>query len=115
MTTPTANPYVGPRTFTTEQAHLFFGRETEAAQLLAVVISERLTLFYAPSGAGKSSLLHARLIPRLKAAGILTLPVGRVSGQLPPGVGPVDNIFAFNLMLSLDNGQAILTASAGFR
>ncbi len=105
MTNPAANPYVGPRTFTTEQAHLFFGREAEAAQLLAVVISERLTLFYAQSGAGKSSLLHARLIPNLKAAGIPTLPVGRVSGQLPPGVSQVDNIFAFNLMASLDNGQ----------
>ncbi len=105
MSTPSINPYVGPRTFTAAQSHLFFGREAEAAQLLAVVISERLTLFYAQSGAGKSSLLHARLIPNLKAAGILTLPVGRVSGQLPPGVEQVDNIFAFNLMLSLDNGQ----------
>ena len=52
--TPTAqaiaNPYVGPRTFTREQRHLYFGREREA----------------------------------------------------PAGVTEVDNIFLFNLMLSLD-------------
>jgi Tol biopolymer transport system component len=102
---PSSNPYVGPRTFTAAEAELFFGREQEADQLLALVISERLILFYAQSGAGKSSLLQARLIPRLKVAGLYTLPVGRVSGQLPPGVGQANNIFSFNLMLSLDSGQ----------
>ncbi len=36
-----ANPYVGPSTFKTRQAHLFFGREREARDLLARVVSER--------------------------------------------------------------------------
>ena len=44
--TPT-NPYVGPRTFTAADRKRFFGRETEAAGLLARVVSERLLLFYA--------------------------------------------------------------------
>jgi ribosome biogenesis GTPase len=56
---PTATPYVGPRTFSRAQSHLFFGREAEARDLLARVISERLLLFYAQSGAGKSSLINA--------------------------------------------------------
>jgi hypothetical protein len=79
-----ANPYVGPSTFAYEQHTLFFGRESEARDLLAWVLSERLLLFYAQSGAGKSSLLHTRLIPRLQEEkNFVVLPVGRVSGDLP--------------------------------
>ena len=82
-TTPPFNPYVGPRTFQEEEADRFFGREREARELLALVVSERLTLFYAQSGAGKSSLLNARVIPRLRdQEGFTVLPVGRVSGVL---------------------------------
>ena len=111
---PSPNPYVGPRTFSAEQRHLFFGREREARDLLARVLSERLLLFYAQSGAGKSSLLHTRLIPQLREEkGFGVLPVGRVSGELPPGVGQVDNIFVFNLLLSIDQGGEPGAAGAG--
>jgi WD40 repeat protein len=101
-----ANPYVGPRTFAYEQRRLFFGREREARDLLARVLSERLLLFYSQSGAGKSSLLRTRLIPQLQEEkDFVVLPVGRVSGELPEGVGQVDNIFVFNLLLSMDEGS----------
>ncbi|NJN97604.1 MAG: hypothetical protein HC875_27760 [Anaerolineales bacterium] len=96
------NPYVGPRTFTQQDGDRFFGREREARDLFALVVSERLTLFYAQSGAGKSSLINARLIPQLRQNGYAVLPTGRVSGELPQGTREVGNIFAFNLMLSLD-------------
>jgi hypothetical protein len=103
---PVDNPYVGPRTFSYEQRHLFFGREREARDLHARVLSERLLLFYAQSGAGKSSLLHTRLIPQLEEkSDFVVLPVGRVSGELPDSVQGVDNIYAFNLMLSIDHGD----------
>jgi hypothetical protein len=98
-----ANPYLGPRTFTAADRRRFFGREQEAASLLARVVSERLLLFYAQSGAGKSSLINARLIPHLREEeGFSVLPVGRVAGPLPPGVDAVENIFLFNLLASLD-------------
>ena len=79
------NPYVGPRTFTQEESDRFFGREVEADNLLSLVIARRQVLFYAQSGAGKSSLLNAHLIPHLQEAGFSVLPTGRVSGGLPPG------------------------------
>src|SRR5262245_13907039 len=102
MSQAPTNPYVGPRTFSEAEKDRFFGREREAQDLLALVLSERLVLFYAQSGAGKSSLLHTRLIPRLREEGFEVLPVGRVSGDLPAGLAPaeVDNIFSFNLSLS---------------
>jgi hypothetical protein len=99
------NPYVGPRTFTQQEGNLFFGREREARDLLSTVIAARLVLFYAPSGAGKSSLINTRLIPQLMEEGYVVLPVGRVGGDLPEGVADVDNLFIFNLLLNLDEGD----------
>ena len=46
------NPYVGPRTFTEREGRFFFGREREARDLTARIVSERLLLFYGQSGAG---------------------------------------------------------------
>ena len=102
MANAAANPYVGPRTFTYVERERFFGREREARDLLSLVIAERLVLFYAQSGAGKSSLLNTRLIPQLKEAGYAVLPMVRVGGELPEGVSDVDNIFIFNCLLHLD-------------
>ncbi len=105
MTSPMDNPYVGPRAFTRAEGDRFFGREREARELLARVIAERLVLFYAQSGSGKTSLLNTRLIPQLQDEGYAVLPVGRVSGELPEGVGEVHNIFSFNLLLHLDQSE----------
>jgi hypothetical protein len=105
MPDPVTNPYVGPRTFTRQESDRFFGREREARDLLSLVISKRLVLFYAQSGAGKSSLVNTRLVPQLLQEGFLVLPIARVSGELPAGIDAVANIFAFNLMLSLDQRE----------
>jgi hypothetical protein len=102
----THNPNVGPRTFSRAEGDRFFGREREARELLSLVISERVVLFYAKSGAGKSSLINTRLVPHLQEAGFAVLPVGRVSGSLPPGLERPANIFIFNLMAGLDQGHS---------
>ena len=108
MTTQTVeggqNPYVGPRPFQSADSGRFFGREREARDLISLVVSERLVLFYAQSGAGKSSLLNARLSPGLQKRGFVTLPVGRVSGRAT-AVDEPENIFVFNLLASLDEGK----------
>ncbi|MEZ4835212.1 MAG: hypothetical protein R2873_25030 [Caldilineaceae bacterium] len=102
---PGENPYVGPRTFMRKEATRFFGREREARDLLSLVIAERMVLFYAQSGAGKSSLLNTRLIPQLRQSGYLVLPTGRVGGELPDHVRDVDNVYVFNLLLALDQSR----------
>ena len=110
--TDSPNPYIGPRTFTRADRDRYFGRKREARNLLARCLSERLLLFYAPSGAGKSSLLHTRLIPMLEEEeGIVVLPVARVAGDLPAGVASVSNVHLFNLMTALD--QALSMPAGG--
>lgn len=107
------NPYVGPRTFAYEDRHVFFGREREARNLLARVVSERLLLFCAQSGAGKSSLINTQLLPSLREEeDFNVLPVGRVGGDLPLGLD-VDNPYVFNLMISLAQNGAPVDLLAG--
>lgn len=95
------NPYIGPRTFQKDEGHLFFGREIEERDLLALVSTQRLVLFYAQSGTGKSSLVNTRLIPGLEGKGYEVLPVGRVSGGAFSSELAADNIYTYHLMLSL--------------
>ena len=60
------SPYVGPRPFEERDADLFFGREGEVRELLSHVVANKVVLLYAASGAGKTSLLNAGVIPLLE-------------------------------------------------
>ena len=59
------NPYPGPRPFERGEHNLFFGRDREVADLLSLMIAHREVLLYAQSGAGKTSLLNAGVMPSL--------------------------------------------------
>jgi pSer/pThr/pTyr-binding forkhead associated (FHA) protein len=111
-----ANPYVGPRPFEEEDGHNFFGRNEEIRQLTSLIISHRAVLFYAPSGAGKTSLLRAKVIPNLKERKKLQiLPITRVSGDSPPGFdgSNIKNIYVINALVNLAGKQAQPAALAG--
>jgi Novel STAND NTPase 1 len=64
-----AKPYKGLDSFGVEDSAFFFGRNLESDQIIAKVLSSRLMLLHAQSGAGKTSLLNARVIPGLEARG----------------------------------------------
>lgn len=98
------NPFVGPYSFEEKDAPLFFGRDREAQHLTAMIVSERVVLFYAPSGAGKTSLVNARLVPELKRKGFHVFPPVRVGGELPPGAAP-RNVYVYNALESLDGSH----------
>lgn len=105
MNTHPKNPYIGPRTFLREEGELFFGRDREGRDIGALIASERLVVFYAQSGAGKSSIVNTRLIPDMENNRYEVLPVGRVSGEVPEGVH-TGNIYMYNLMRSLIQHEA---------
>ena len=95
-------PYVGPRPFGRNEKDLFFGRDRETRDLCSLVVAHPIVLLYAASGAGKSSLLNAGLIPLLEARGYEVLPSARVSGRIRDAVNNagVDNVYAFNILSS---------------
>ena len=96
-------PYVGPRAFAAGDP--LYGRDRELGDLLDLVIAERVVLLHSPSGAGKSSLLHAGLIPRLRAEGFVVRPVLRV-GLEPPEGAPAGNRYLLSALLSLGEEDA---------
>lgn len=59
-------PYVGLVPFDEKEAAFFFGRDREAEMIVANLTAARLTLLFAPSGVGKSSVLRAGVVPRLR-------------------------------------------------
>ena len=99
------NPYVGPRAF--KEGEILYGRTQEMMKLLNLLIAERVVMFYSPSGAGKSSLIQAALIPELNKEDFHVLPVIRVSQ--PPlnlDLPPTFNRYIFSVLLSLEETVA---------
>ncbi len=102
---PRTNPYIGPRAFRTGET--LHGRDREVDELLDLLIAERIVLLYSPSGAGKTSLVQAALIPKLQADEFHVLPPMRVSAEPPNGLardGQPPNRFILSALLSLEEG-----------
>ena len=97
-----SNPYVGPRAFRKDEK--LYGREQEKLRLLNLLIAERVVVFYSPSGAGKTSLIQAALIPELikkkfRILGPMWVGLGLSQKEFPP-FG--ENRYLSSLLLSLD-------------
>ncbi len=64
-----ANPYAGLAAFQEGDTARFFGRETMVEQIVARLVEQPLTVLLGSSGAGKSSLVRAGVIPALERGG----------------------------------------------
>ena len=95
------NPFVGPRSIQTGQK--IFGRDLEIEQLYYLLSAERIVLLHSPSGAGKSSLIQAGLIPRLKQRFDVWGPT-RVGLKPPEGCPIVANRFVQSVNLGFEAG-----------
>ena len=94
-------PYVGPRFFRREDQSIFFGRSREANELLSLVISHSEVLLYAQSGAGKTSLINARLQPLLEDEEFEVLPIARMRTGVPGWEQlSIANVYAFHTLVS---------------
>ena len=92
------SPYRGLGAFEEEDAPFFFGREEMATQLLErmtrLVAGPGLLVVSGASGAGKSSLLRAGVLPRIRGAGLGSAP-GAASWPclvFTPGRAPLDEL-----------------------
>ncbi|MCB1863695.1 MAG: hypothetical protein KDI47_18485, partial [Gammaproteobacteria bacterium] len=88
------NPFPGLRPFRTGEAHLFFGREGQAEELIARLMRTHFLGVLGNSGSGKSSLVRAGLIPALHAG----KKQDRISDWkiviCRPGNSPIQNLAA---------------------
>jgi len=94
---PQPNPYVGPRSFATGER--LYGRARESRDLTALLVAERIVLLHSPSGAGKTSLIQAALIPRLRRRAFAVRPVIRVNRAV---AAPGANRYALSLLSCLE-------------
>ena len=92
------NPFVGMRPYVEADARWFCSRAAVVDSLVDRFQSHRLVMVVGASGSGKSSLLHAGLAPRLRAAGVAV-------ASMVPGDAPLERLRA-----ALDS---IATGTAG--
>jgi len=62
------SPYPGLRSFSPEEAEVFFGREQETGFVVSLLEQRRFAVVVGPSGSGKSSLAKAGVVAQLRKA-----------------------------------------------
>jgi tetratricopeptide (TPR) repeat protein len=63
------SPWLGLASYTEETRGFFYGRDEEVAELARRVQRKLLTVLFGQSGLGKTSVLRAGLVPRLRSQG----------------------------------------------
>ncbi|HSF50397.1 MAG TPA: beta-propeller fold lactonase family protein [Nitrososphaeraceae archaeon] len=99
-------PYIGPRSFTgsIEDRKRFFGRDDETEEIVSLISGHKLVLIYAQSGAGKTSIFNAQVIPSLKQSGYDIIGVTRVKSSISSekiDINHIHNVYIFNALHTL--------------
>lgn len=81
-----SSPWPGLAAFSEQAQRFFHGRTVELEDLFRRVRRETLTVLYAQSGLGKTSLLQAGLSPRLREEGFLPIPIRLEYAEAEAGV-----------------------------
>jgi hypothetical protein len=92
ISTPPRTPFLGLRGFTEETTDLFFGRDEEVDELIAVLHRSRLVTVLGSSGSGKSSLVAAGLVPALRAGYLAEVGSSWHVVRATPGADPIGNL-----------------------
>jgi tetratricopeptide (TPR) repeat protein len=101
-------PYVGPSPFERKDRHIFFGRTREANELISLIVSHSEVLLYAQSGAGKTSLINAKIMPGLEEERFEVFPLARVQGPIQGAdANATKNIYVFHTLMSWAGNKAV--------
>lgn len=92
MNSSSGNPFVGLRPFESDESLLFFGRQHQVLELLQRLHQHHFVAVTGSSGSGKSSLIKAGLIPRLKAGFLVDDRSRWIIASAKPGQSPVCNL-----------------------
>ena len=86
------NPFPGLRPFTTDESHLFFGREGQSQEVLKFLADNNFVALLGTSGSGKSSLMYCGVIPILQGGFITQAGADWKIITCRPGQSPVRNL-----------------------
>ena len=87
-------PYRGLDAFQEEDQKMYFGRQELVNKLLEKLQGNRLLAVVGPSGSGKSSLVRAGILPRLKAGGLPGSEEWKYYPPIVPGSNPLETLVA---------------------
>lgn len=76
-------PYPGMVPFNSSQASSFYGRNTEINELLQRLRNQRYLFVIGPSGSGKSSLINAGLLSRLRSSSLFAPDIWLICHMRP--------------------------------
>lgn len=83
---------VGLVPYQEKDSSVFFGREKEVENLLQIIQKNKLITLTGPSGSGKSSLINAGLLPRLRKGFLGQSGKEWSICKFRPGVSPPHNL-----------------------
>ena len=107
------NPFKGLRAFAEDDAKEFYGRDRLIADLVKRIHKgERLLTLVGPSGSGKSSVLHAGVVPTLRKNGTDQSGPWQIASMVP-GTRPFAELEAAMLRSSLDVPESLGELMAG--
>ncbi len=100
-------PYPGSRPFSQADQDHFFGRGTESKALAEFWQDNQVVLVAGSVACGKTSLLHAGVLPILTQDGAQVLPAGRVAygATFPSAALPKHNPYTLALLRSWSPGE----------
>ncbi|MFI6317821.1 tetratricopeptide repeat protein [Nonomuraea sp. NPDC050556] len=110
---PRRGPFVGGRPFEARDEMVFFGRDDEIRNLTQMWRQSRLTILHSHAGAGKTSLLRAGVVPRLKRGNARVLPIGHTTPTRvwPVAALPERNPYALALLSSWQEDDSATRAA----
>src|SRR5262249_20662954 len=105
-------PYLGLETFREEHKEFFYGREGYVEELYHRLHGrqQRLTLLVGASGSGKSSVVQAGLLPRLRQAAVECV---WLTATFKPGTSPFYNLAAAVLDVMEPDADTAMVAEKG--
>ena len=109
--TAAACPYPGLVAFGEEDADRYFGRERDVDACLRRVLEDGAVVVAGPSGSGKSSLVRAGLVPRLRRDGrrVVVVTPGAHPLDALEGLGSFERLGATRTVLVVDQCEEALT------
>ena len=108
---PRINPYKGLRPFREADSAEFFGREALVSELASRVATERFLTVVGASGSGKSSVVLAGVVPRIRSPRTGVPPL---VASLVPGSSPFDELTrALRSVVPLERGAGLDAAIDG--